>query len=112
MLKIATGCSWAVLSILSLVPGRYRPHTGLPHPVELIVAFFLVGLLTRFTLQDTRSRWQVLAFVVVAALFQVSQAWIPGRSARLSDWAISSTGAFLGVLLAKVVLEPGVFGLG
>ncbi len=111
LLKSAAVCSWIALSAVSLVPGRYRPHTGLPKPVELVVAFFLVGLVTRFALQQTRSRLQILALVIAAVAFQLCQRRISGRSGRVSDGVASGAGAVLGVLLAKAILEPGAFGL-
>ena len=112
LLPPAAVCSWVVLTVLSLLPGSFRPSTGLPRHVEQAAAFFVVALVTRFAIRHERSRWQILAFVLVAAVFQVCQHWIPGRSGKVSSWAASSTGAFLGVLVAKAVLEPDEFGLG
>lgn len=104
--------SWIALAVLSLLPGRFRLSTGLPKQVEQAAAFFFVALVTRLTIRREESRLQVLVFVLAAATVQVCQIWIPGRSGRLSDWAVCSAGAFFGVLLAKAILEPGLFGLG
>lgn len=105
-LRIAASCSWIALAVLSLVPGRDRPHIGIPSNFEHILAYALAGFVTRLVLRRTGSRWQFLAFSGAAAFFEVCQIWITGRSAGFDNWAASSAGALLGIVLARRRAHP------
>jgi VanZ like family len=105
-LRIAAGCSWITLAMLSLVPGRDRPHLGISANFEHLLAYALAGFVTRLVLRRTASRWQFLAFSGAAAFFEVCQIWIPGRAAGFDNWAASSVGALIGIVLARRRAHP------
>lgn len=104
-LAAAAGCSWIVLAVLSLVPGRDRPHTGLSGNFEHMLAYALAAFVTRLVFRRAASPWQILAFACAAAVFEICQMWIPGRSPDLGNWAASSFGAMIGVATAAQVAD-------
>ncbi len=106
VVTVAAVCSWLTLTIISLVPGSERPHTGMSGNAEHMLAYFLASLVTRLAFRHTASRWQLVAFSAASALFEVCQIWIPGRHAGVDNWAASSAGALLGILLARVIAHP------
>lgn len=105
MLQIAAVCSWIVLILFSVIPAKRRPHADAWPIIAHALAYFLAASVTRFSFQDTRSRWQVVAFSVAAALFATRQIRFSGRSAALRNWVAGTGGALLGVILVKWLLE-------
>ncbi|TBW37000.1 VanZ family protein [Siculibacillus lacustris] len=86
--------------VLSLLPGTYRPHTGASGNFEHVLAYAGTGLLLALGWAVART-WRGPVFLsAAAALLEVAQIWIPGRSAGLDNWAASTFGATLGVVLA------------
>jgi VanZ family protein len=104
-LRLATVCLWVTLGMLSLVPGRDRPHTGMSGNFEHMLAYFLAAFATRLVLRQIESRWQLLTFSTCAAVFEICQIWIPGRSAGMDNWAASSVGALLGIAAARTLTQ-------
>jgi VanZ family protein len=90
----------AMLTILalSIVPPAWRPVTGIPHIVEHFVIFAVAG--AALALSSSRG-WPALAVVLLAfaAFAEVIQLPIPGRHARISDFAVDTLGAWLGLAL-------------
>jgi hypothetical protein len=85
---------------LSLVPGNYRPHTGLPGEVEHFIAYCLTA--SAFALGfRSRTSWVFIAFVLtlLAGSMEVLQLWVPGRHSAIMDAIVSSLGGLLGILL-------------
>ncbi len=92
---------WLALAVISLLPGNERPHTGLSGNVEHFIAYALTAGATRLCLFGVSSRAQLVGFSLAAAVFEVCQIWIPGRSAGIDNWVASSAGALAGLLLAR-----------
>jgi FtsH-binding integral membrane protein len=90
--------SMLAILALSVVPPALRPVTGIPHVVEHSVIFAIAG--TALALSFTRG-WPTLGIVllVFAAFVEVIQLPIPGRHARVSDFAVDTLGAWLGLVL-------------
>lgn len=105
LVQAAAFCSWATLAVLSLVPGRDRPHTGASGNAEHFLAYVLAAAVTRMAFRETASRWQVLAFSAASAVFEVCQIWIPGRQAGLANWATSSAGALVGIVVVRSLVH-------
>ena len=101
--RVAAVCSWATLAVLSLVPGSARPHTGASGNTEHLMAYILAALVTRIAFGHVQTRWQLAGFSAAAAAFEVCQIWIPGRSAGVENWAASTGGALIGLLVARAV---------
>ena len=104
--RIASWLCLALLAILSLVPGEARPHTGLPGQAEHFFAYLMTGLF--LGLGVSRPRYRIglaLGLCVYAGILEIFQIWIPGRNAALMDFAASSTGAFMGMILSVFCLH-------
>lgn len=93
------------ITILSLLPGNLRPHTGYPGDWEHIAAYTGAAALTVIAFQRIPVAWTIAAFSAASAVFEVTQLMIPGRSTLVSNWAASTCGAVAGVLIAKLILN-------
>jgi len=103
LISLAT-CSWILLTILSVVPARHRPHTGVSGNIEHIIAYVLAALVTKLAFSRLSSLKQIVAFSSASAFFEFCQIWIPGRSPGIDNWAASTFGAAIGILLAQAFL--------
>jgi VanZ family protein len=96
----------AVLSImvLSLVPGRARPHI-LPNSYEEhFAAYVVASALLAMAYPALRQRvWLGAMLCVGAASFEVAQLHIAGRTSSVVDLVASVAGVFAGVALSLVV---------
>jgi VanZ family protein len=86
---------------LSIVPPDYRLITDLPRPFEHLFIFLLAGVAFGLGYPD-RYPLQTIALVLFAAAVELVQVWVPGRHARLSDFAAGVVGISLGTCLAYV----------
>jgi VanZ family protein len=109
---IARLVAWACLlaiAILSLVPGILRPHTFLPGRTEHFMAYAGTGFFFVLGYLDFRQRivaWVGLA--IASGVFEMLQAFIPGRSASILDALASTGGLTFGLtvgLIAEAVLS-------
>ena len=87
--------------VLSLVPGTYRPHTGLPGEAEHFIAYYSTAF--AFAL-GFRSRAVVIALglTLLAGSMEVLQLWVPGRHSAIIDAVVSSLGGLLGIALGGI----------
>ncbi len=99
----------AVIAVLSLVPGPYRPHTAFPGQAEHFAAYAVAGFVLTFAYVSARGRilgWSGLA--AASGAFELLQRLSPGRHPSVCDAIASSsgaaTGAALGVLLFALIL--------
>ena len=65
--KLAAGCCWLLLTVLSLLPGQLRPHTLSSGNLEHLSAYGVAAVLTQVGFAKLDSRWQVAAFSTMAA---------------------------------------------
>lgn len=107
-LLLAT-CRWlspaavAVLTVLSLVPGEDRPHTGASGNVEHFAAYAITAGLIAAGFPAWPAGWILAALSTASASFEILQIWIPGRSAGVGNWAASTAGACLGTIGAVLM---------
>ncbi len=100
----------ALLGVLTWWPAlETRPikSFGLPGQIEHLVAY--CATCAALTLAHPRSpRWAVIGgLIAYAAVLEVGQLYVPGRSAQLSDWATGALGAVLGVLaISRLRAQP------
>jgi VanZ family protein len=90
----------ALLAALSWIPGSHMVRTGSGGHVEHAMAYFLTAIIMGAVSRE--ARWlpvQFLFLVALAALLEVGQLFVPGRTANVLDFWASSTGAAIGVLL-------------
>lgn len=90
-----------VIVILTLVPPGLRPVPGLPHNVEHVAIFLLMG--AAFGLAYRDHAWSLgVAGILFAAGLELSQIVIPGRHARLSDFLFNALGTCAGIAMAAL----------
>ncbi|MFG1343314.1 VanZ family protein [Xanthobacter autotrophicus DSM 431] len=97
---------WLVITVLSLLPGNERPHTGYSGNAEHFAAYAGAASVTALAFRSWAPVWLVLPFSLASALFEVAQLFIPGRSSGVDNWFFSTFGALVGVLLARWLLRP------
>lgn len=81
--------------VLSVVPPGLRPVVA-ARDIEHLTIFLALGF-TFGLAYPGRCRRQVIVLLVFTALVELGQFWIPGRHARLEDFAVGALGCLLGV---------------
>jgi hypothetical protein len=99
-------CGWAAvaaIAILSLVPGDLRPHLLSVSQLEHFAAYLVAGAVLIMGYSGVRPAVTIAsALPIYAAILELLQLWVPGRSARLIDVVAGSLGAWAGVALILV----------
>ncbi len=90
--------------VLSLLPGGLRPHTGWAKTLEHAVAYLAVATVLGAAYGEKRVQ-PALWLAVLAAVLELLQFGVPGRTPALADFFASATGAFLGAELARLLPE-------
>jgi hypothetical protein len=102
--RIAGWAGIAAITILSLVPGSERPHSGFPGQVEHFAAYACTGLAVSLGYLGPRERlafWSGLA--AASGVFEILQMWIPGRDAKIQDAFASTAGLTTGLLIGATL---------
>ena len=87
--------------ILSLVPAAARPTTIAGSGAEHFVIFLATGL--AFALGYPRKPLFIAsALLIFTAAIEIAQTWVPGRHARMSDFAIDLLAISLGIGLSSM----------
>lgn len=105
ILAVAT---WLVITVLSLLPGNERPHTGYGGNIEHMVAYVGSAGLTALAFRRAPLIWMVLPFSMASVVFEIAQLYIPGRSSGFDNWFASTLGALVGALLARWLVRPWI----
>ena len=90
-----------MIVMLSLAPAGSRPHSGYGGEYEHLLAYALVG--AAFGMGYRTARWQLfsgLALSVAAAVLELLQTFVPGRTPEITGFLISSVGAWLGLAVS------------
>ena len=91
--------------VLSLVPGTYRPHTGLPGVAEHFIAYCSTAFAFALGFRSRASRIVIaLVLTLLAGSMEVLQLWVPGRHSAIIDAVFSSLGGLLGIALGGLLL--------
>jgi VanZ family protein len=98
--RVAAGLIALVIVVLSVVPPSLRPVTA-SHMVEHLTIYVALGAALGLATPG-RPRLQVIATLVFAATVELMQIGVPGRHARLADFAVDASGALVGLALAAV----------
>ena len=92
--------SLAVIVVLSVLPGAERPHVFGSGNVEHLRACAGAAFFAS-TLPPLRGWRVVLLLSAASLLFEGIQIFIPGRGPGLDNWAASTLGAIIGLVLAR-----------
>jgi VanZ family protein len=101
--RISRALAWAsaaAIVILSLVPPSLRPVTGAPHSLEHFAIFALCGFGFGFGYRVVKIL-EVVALVAFAGLVEVLQLMVPGRHARLTDFAVDAIAGCVGIMIGR-----------
>ena len=105
VLKAARLAAWflvVVITVLSLVPPKWRPETGTPHNLEHVAIFMAAGL--TFGVGYGRKPGLVMvALVLFAGMIELAQIVVPGRHARLTDFIVDAVAMCIGVAVTSIV---------
>jgi VanZ family protein len=107
LVMLARKAAWlAVLTIivLSVVPGKMRPHVLGNDVAEHFLAYFTTASL--FAIGYQGSSHLLSSGILLAAsagLLELAQLWIPGRTADIGEFAASMLAAWLGLVVVAVV---------
>ena len=94
----------AAIAVFTLSPMDVRPVTGVAANFERFVAFVALGV--AFGLgYPTKRIGSILLVISIAGFLEVSQLFVAGRHARVSDGVIKACAAAFGVLTA-IFLRP------
>jgi VanZ family protein len=84
----------------SLVPGHLRPRSGLDGHIEHILAYLVLGLvLMAFVESYAMLTVMLVLLLILAAVMELLQKWIPGRSCRLTHFLASCAGGGAAVII-------------
>ncbi len=103
-LSIVAGyVGYVIIVVLSLLPAQTRPHTGVGGEYEHWVAYALVAGAFAAGYSTTRA-WLLagLALTGSAAILELLQNFIPGRTPELVGFLASSLGAWFGIFLVAL----------
>ena len=97
---VAGYLGFAMIVVLSLLPAQTRPHTGVGGEYEHWIAYALVGGAFAAGYCATRERLIAgSALTASAAVLELLQNLIPGRTAELAGFLAGSLGAWIGIFL-------------
>jgi VanZ family protein len=100
---IAGYVGYVMIVVLSLLPAQTRPHTGAGGEYEHWVAYALVGGAFAAGYSKTRARlFAGLALTGSAAILELLQNFIPGRTPEFTGFLASSLGAWSGIFLVAL----------
>jgi VanZ family protein len=92
----------AAVTFATLGPPQYRPHSNFGQDGEHALAFVLIGL--AFGLAYPRNRlFTVGVAVVLIGVLELLQLWMPGRHARLEDFAVDAMAACAGFAITATL---------
>lgn len=103
-LRLAFFACIGLLVLLSWLPGDAMVRTGVGGRIEHAVAYCGTAIVMALAYRERpRLAVQTLLLVILAAILEIGQLYVPGRSPAFLDFAASSTGAGLGGLLMAAV---------
>jgi hypothetical protein len=94
----------AVIVLLTIVPPGLRPITHVPHNFEHAVVFLLNGLAFAFGYRGRELLLSIAALPLCAGL-EIAQVFVPGRHARISDFAVDVIAALIGIAAGTIIAQ-------
>jgi len=91
----------AAIVVLSLVPSKLRPETGVPHILEHFLIFAATG--TAFGLgYEALPGPLAIRLIIFAGTVEIAQLFAPGRHARLSDFLVDAVAICAGSIVGSL----------
>ncbi|ACA18284.1 hypothetical protein M446_3918 [Methylobacterium sp. 4-46] len=103
-LRLASWFCVVLIVWLSWIPREWEIRTGLLGQIEHVIAYCGAAALLATAYPHIRRAPLSAGLVGLAGLLEVGQIWVPGRTPQVIDFAASSAGAILGVLLGRAAL--------
>jgi VanZ family protein len=103
--NVSRATAWIILAaivLLTIVPPDLRPITLAPHNVEHAAVFLLGGLAFAVAYRGHALLLSIAALPFCAGL-EIAQLFVPGRHARISDFAVDVIAALIGVAAGSII---------
>jgi hypothetical protein len=92
------------IAVASLVPGEFRPHTGISAHFEHFTAYCLTAaVLAQAYAGRVGGVTLIACLTIYAGALETAQLWIPGRHAAIFDFAFSSLGILTGIAFITLI---------
>lgn len=101
--RIAGIVAFLTIVALSTIPGTVRPHVLGSGDLEHFTAYLGTAFLLGYGVSLRSGAVLVATLSTVAAVFEILQIWIPGRSPGFENWMASSLGALAGAVIAAAL---------
>jgi VanZ family protein len=100
----AAGLTVLTIIVLSVMPGKMRPHILGNDYLEHFVAYFVAGsLLALGYLRPMQLLSSGILLAICAGSLEFVQLWIPGRTSSVGGFTSATVGAWIGLLVIVVV---------
>jgi len=102
--RMGAGLTVLTIIVLSVMPGKMRPHILGNDYYEHFVAYFVAGsLLAMGYLRPIQLLSSGILLAICAGSLEFVQLWIPGRTSSVGGFASATVGAWIGLLVMVVV---------
>lgn len=91
----------AAIVVLTLAPASLRPVSPLPHKLEHLIAFLLLGIALARAYPHRIYFLALMAILFVGGV-EALQLFAPGRHARLSDFVVDAVSVCAGLAMASI----------
>jgi len=105
---------WLILLIATSLPGNELPNLHVSDKIEHFAAYFILALLFSLALllqskyewlKRRANFWAIVIITIYAALDELHQLIIPGRSCDFRDWITDFMATCFGVLVMNMLLS-------
>lgn len=102
--RMGAGLTVLTIIVLSVMPGRMRPHILGNDYYEHFVAYFVAGILLAMGyLRPIQLLSSGILLAICAGSLEFVQLWIPGRTSSVGGFASATVGAWIGLLVMIVI---------
>src|SRR6266481_2783066 len=102
--RMGAGLTVLTIIVLSVMPGKMRPHILGNDYYEHFVAYFVAGsLLAMGYLRPIQLLSSGILLAICAGSLEFVQLWIPGRTSNVGGFATAMVGAWVGLLVIVVL---------
>jgi len=114
LVYIPLGLYWVTLLFFTSLPGKDLPDVKISDKVEHLLAFWILAILLKLTLilQDKfkklKKHSSIFTLVIIgtyAAIDELHQLFIPGRSCDIFDWMSDFSGALIAVVIISLLFK-------